>query len=204
VNEADDPDLRDNERLEFLGDAVLDLAISHMLMEKHADAREGDLSKFRAMTVNENGLLFVAQKLEIGKHLLLGRGEERTHGREKPSILANAVEALIGAVYLDAGFDKSSEIIRKLFSSLVQEIGEAAMGNDYKSLFQEYTQQHFKTRPEYQVVKESGPPHDRTFVVALKLNGKTVAEGSGKSKKAAEQKVAREAYYWMTEAGKDR
>lgn len=203
VNESGKPDLAHNERLEFLGDAVLDLAVSHLLMEIYEDAREGDLSKFRAMIVNERGLLSVARDLEIGKYLLLGRGEERTHGRKKPSILANAVEALIGALYLDAGYTRAAEIVRDLFSSLAREVGDEAVGHDYKSLLQEYTQQHYKTRPEYLVVNESGPPHDRTFDVVLKLNGKIVAEGAGKSKKAAEQKVAREAYHWMTENGND-
>ena len=111
VNENRDLKLNDNERLEFLGDAVLDLAISHILMERFSDLKEGDLSKYRATVVNENGLCRVAKELNLGNHILLGRGEELTNGREKPSILANTMEAVIGALYLDGGFEKAREII---------------------------------------------------------------------------------------------
>ncbi len=199
VNEAGEDGLRDNERLEFLGDAVLDLVVSHMLMDLFRDAREGDLSKLRAMVVNDRGLFRVAQRLDLGEHLLLGRGEELTRGRRKPSILGNAVEALIGAVYLDAGFSKAREIVRRLFAPLVQEMDTEGSGRDYKSLVQEYTQQRFKTRPDYVLLEEEGPPHDRLFRIGFRLQGRMVAESIGKSKKAAEQKVAREAYRCLTE-----
>jgi len=203
VNESGDPDLRDNERLEFLGDAVLDLAVSHMLMEIHRAAREGDLSKFRAMAVNEASLLRIARRLQLGDCLLLGRGEERTQGRKKPSILANAVEALIGALYLDAGFTRTAEIIQNLFHPLLRDLGRELPNHDYKSLVQEFTQQRYRNRPEYVLVDESGPPHDKTFVIAFRLNGRIVAEASGKSKKSAEQKAAREAYHWLVELEND-
>ncbi|RLF60409.1 MAG: ribonuclease III, partial [Thermoplasmata archaeon] len=182
------------ERLEFLGDAVLDLCIGHLLMERFEDAEEGVLSKFRAMVVGETGLYQVAKALGLGAYLLLGKGEEQSGGREKPSILANTVEALIGALYLDAGFDKSMEITRKFFDPLLDRLGTQEMIQDFKSLLQEYTQQVYKTLPHYRLVAETGPAHDRTFKVALLLEGEVLAEGVGKSKKEAEQQAAKEAY----------
>ena len=194
INELGNSDLRDNERLEFLGDAVLDLAISHILMELFQGSKEGDLSKYRATVVNEKGLCRVAQELGLGDYLRLGRGEEVTGGRAKPSILANSMEALLGALYLDAGFNKTKEIIQRLFLPLVGRIDSGGVPNDYKSQLQEYTQEAHKTRPEYVLMEESGPAHDRTFKVALHLNGEMVAKGEGKSKKEAEQKAAKEAF----------
>ncbi len=194
VNEQGEPYLKDNERLEFLGDAVLDLCIGHLLMERFEDAEEGVLSKFRAMVVGETGLYQVAKALGLGAYLLLGKGEEQSGGREKPSILANTVEALIGALYLDAGFDKSMEITRKFFDPLLDRLGTQEMIQDFKSLLQEYTQQVYKTLPHYRLVAETGPAHDRTFKVALLLEGEVLAEGVGKSKKEAEQQAAKEAY----------
>ena len=198
VNELSDSDLRDNERLEFLGDAVLDLAISDILMELFQDSKEGDLSKYRATVVNEKGLCGIARELELGEYLMLGRGEEMSLGREKTSILANTMEALLGALYLDAGFDRTREIVHKLFSPLLGKIDVGRVPNDYKSQLQEYTQGVYKTRPEYVLVEESGPAHDKTFRVALRLDGKVVAEAKGKSKKEAEQKAAKEALPCLT------
>jgi ribonuclease-3 len=198
VNEQADSDLRDNERLEFLGDAVLDLAISHVLMELFQDSKEGDLSKYRAAVVNENGLYQVAQSLALEDYLTLGKGEEVTGGRKRPSILANTMEAVLGALYLDAGFEKTKEIIRRLFLPLLKEIKTEKAVNDYKSRLQEYTQEVYKTRPEYVPVGESGPPHDKTFRVALHLQGKILAEDEGKSKKEAEQKAAKKAFECLT------
>ena len=194
INELGNSDLRDNERLEFLGDAVLDLAISHILMELFQGSKEGDLSKYRATVVDEKGLCRVAQELGLGDYLRLGRGEEVTGGRAKPSILANSMEALLGALYLDAGFNKTKEIIQRLFLPLVGRIDSGRVPNDYKSQLQEYTQEAHKTRPEYVLMEESGPAHDKTFKVALHLNGEIVAKGEGKSKKEAEQKAAKEAF----------
>ena len=194
VNEQTDSDLRDNERLEFLGDAVLDLAISHILMELFQDSKEGDLSKYRATMVNENGLYQVAQELALGDYLLLGKGEEVTSGREKPSILADTMEAVLGALYLDAGFGKTKEIIHRLFLPLLKRIDTGKPSDDYKSQLQEYTQEIYKVRPEYVLVEESGPAHDKAFRVALLLQGETIAEGEGKSKKEAEQEAAGKAF----------
>jgi len=197
VNEQTDSGLRDNERLEFLGDAVLDLAISHVLMELFQDSKEGDLSKYRAAVVNEKGLYQVAQTLALGDYLTLGKGEEVTGGRKRQSILADTMEAVLGALYLDAGFEKTKEIIKRLFWPLLEEIETEKAVNDYKSQLQEYTQEVYKTRPEYVLVGESGPPHDKTFRVALHLQGKTMAEDEGKSKKEAEQKAAKKAFEWL-------
>ena len=198
VNERLNSNLRDNERLEFLGDAVLDLAISHILMELFHDAKEGDLSKQRASVVDERGLCHVAKELGLGDYLLLGRGEELSHGREKSSILANTMEALIGAIYLDAGFTKTKEIIHRLFLPLLGKVDSGEELNDFKSLLQEYTQERHKTRPEYILADESGPAHDKTFRVALCLNKKIITEGVGKSKKEAEQRAAKEAFFCLT------
>ena len=198
VNELGDSGLDDNERMEFLGDAVLDLAISHILMELFEDAKEGDLSKFRATVVNEKGLCQVAKDLELGDYVLLGRGEEITKGREKPSILANCMEALLGALYLDAGFIKTKGIIHRLFLPLLEQMESKNMADDFKSILQEYTQEIYKTRPDYLLVKESGPAHNKKFRMALSLDGKIIAKGEGKSKKEAEQKAAREAFFCLT------
>lgn len=199
VNEQVDSNMKDNERLEFLGDAVLDLAISHILMDLFQDAEEGKLSKFRAMLVGETGLYQIAQRLGLGEFLLLGRGEEQSRGREKPSILADTTEALMGALYLDAGFHKTMEIIRRLFTPLLERVETKEMHYDFKSLLQEFTQQNYKTLPKYRLVEESGPAHDKTFRVALTLNGVVLAEGEGKNKKEAEQMAAREALFCLKE-----
>jgi ribonuclease-3 len=200
VNEQGNPNLEDNERLEFLGDAVLELTISHILMDLFQDAKEGELSKFRAILVGETGLCQVAQRLALGDYLLLGKGEEQSRGREKASILADTTEALMGALYLDAGFDRTKEIVRRLFSPMLKRVGTSEMVHDFKSLLQEYTQQTHKTLPKYHLVEESGPDHDKTFRVALTLNGEVLAEGEGKSKKEAEQMAAREAFSCVKEA----
>jgi ribonuclease III len=201
VNEQVNGGLDDNERLEFLGDAVLDLAVSHMLMSYFKDAREGDLSKFRAMLVDEAGLCEVALRLGLGDYLLLGKGEEQTLGREKPSILADTTEALIGAIYLDAGFDRAMEMIEALFSAPLERVARRELVHDFKSLLQEYTQQTFKTLPRYRLMRESGPAHDRSFLVSLSLMGTPLAEGEGRSKKEAEQNAAREAFFLLKERG---
>lgn len=194
VNERPEHGLEDNERLEFLGDTVLDLAISHLLMERYPEAPEGELSRYRAMIVDEAGLSKIARRLALGGHILLGKGEELSAGRRKPSILADTMEALLGALYLDAGFDRTLEVIRRLFGPLVERVGSPEVISDYKSRLQEHTQKVHRCLPRYILVDESGPPHDRRFRVELWLNGTPLAEGMGKSKKEAEQAAAKEAY----------
>lgn len=198
VNERKEPGLNDNERLEFLGDAVLSLAISHILMDNYKWAKEGDLSKYRAIVVNERGLCQIAMELGLGDYLLLGKGEELTDGRKKPSILADTVESLLGALYLDAGYQRTKDIISILFFPLIKGIESGNLNYDYKSIVQEYTQETYRTLPEYVLMEENGLAHDKTFRVAFVLNGKTIAEGIGKSKKEAEQRAAREAYYCLS------
>jgi ribonuclease III len=202
VNERLDLGLKDNERLEFLGDAVLDLAISHILMTLFDEANEGDLSKYRASVVNEKGLVQIAKTLGLGDYIQLGKGEELTLGREKPSILANTLEALIGAIYLDTGFSKTKETVKKLFVPLLAKIDSGQMVNDFKSTLQEYTQELYKIRPQYLLLDERGPAHNKTFKVALRLNGEIMAEGEGRSKKEAEQQAAKEAYFCLKKDGK--
>jgi ribonuclease III len=193
VNELKDSGTLDNERLEFLGDSVLGLAISHILMDNFQDANEGSLSKFRAMVVSEKSLFRIACDLNLGDYIFLGKGEEITNGRKKPSILANTVEALLGAIYLDSDFDSTKDIIHRLFLPLIERIDSFNLNRDHKSMFQEYTQNIDKSLPEYILLEENGPPHDKTFRVAVCLNGEEIAQGIGKSKKEAEQRAAREA-----------
>jgi len=193
VYERDDPRVSDNQRLEFLGDAVINLAISHLLMESFPEMKEGELSKYRASLVSESGLYPIACELRIGDYLLLGKGEEQTQGRKKPSILTDALEALIGAVYLDGGFSVALRVIAKLFSPVLDEISLGNSFIDYKTDLQEYSQEAVQSTPEYRLEKETGPDHNKTFYVAVYLRGKLMGKGKGKSKKEAEREAAKEA-----------
>ena len=190
VNENLDLDIQDNERLEFLGDAVLNLVVGHMLMHRYPDVKEGDLSKMRANLVNESQLASIAKEMDLGSHLQLGKGEIQTKGWEKPSILANTFEAVVAAVYLDGGYNAAFKFIHGHFSFLLDSIVMSTVNYDYKSQVQELVQMKQQKMPVYSVVHESGPDHDKTFRVRLKV-GETQAEGEGKSKKAAEQDAAR-------------
>ncbi|MBC8461691.1 MAG: ribonuclease III [Deltaproteobacteria bacterium] len=198
VYEKDDIGVSDNQRLEFLGDAVINLAISHLLMETFPEMKEGDLSKYRASLVSENGLYYIARGLKLGDYLFLGKGEEQTNGRKKPSILTDALEALIGAIYLDGGFTSVFRVIAKLFSPLLNTISLGKSINDFKTDLQEYSQEVFQSTPEYRLEKETGPDHDKTFYVAVYLKGDLMGRGKGKSKKEAEQKAAEEALACLT------
>jgi len=193
VYEKDNLGVSDNQRLEFLGDAVISLAISHLLMEFFPEMKEGDLSKYRASLVSENGLSCIAQELELGDYLLLGKGEERTNGRKKLSIQSDALEALIGAIYLDGGFVEALRVIAKLFSPSLNRISLDKSINDFKTELQEYSQETFQSTPEYRLEKETGPDHNKTFYVGVYLKGNLMGEGKGKSKKEAEQNAAKEA-----------
>ncbi len=197
VHESQDYSKGDNERLEFLGDAVLDLAVGHMLMNLLPDAKEGELSKLRASIVSESGLSRASRELRLGEMILLGKGEEASGGKDKPSIIADTLEALIGAVYLDGGFEKAMKVIERILGPLMSETIAKGIHDDFKSLLQEYTQQTCKSLPAYQLVAESGPPHDKTFRVCARLSGTVLAEGVGKSKKEAEQEAAKEAYFCL-------
>lgn len=190
VNEQNDEMLRDNERLEFLGDAVLNLAIGHLLSQSYPEMHEGDLSRIRANLVNETRLSEVARSIELGDHLLLGKGEIQTNGREKNSLLANAFEAVTAAIYLDGGYDTALAIIDRHFRQLVDTAQDLNVGMDFKSRLQEAAQGSLKAIPSYAVIQESGPDHDKTFRVQMTV-GSIKAEGIGKSKKTAEQEAAR-------------
>lgn len=193
VYEKDNPRVSDNQRLEFLGDAVINLAISNLLMESFPEMKEGDLSKYRASLVSENGLSCIALELELGDYLLLGKGEEQTDGRKKLSILSDALEAFIGAIYLDGGFTEALRVIAKLFSSLLESISHGKSVNDFKTDLQEYSQEAFQSTPQYRLEKETGPDHNKTFYAEVYLKGDLMGKGKGKSKKEAEQNAAKEA-----------
>ncbi|KPA18471.1 Ribonuclease III, bacterial [Candidatus Magnetomorum sp. HK-1] len=190
VNEQPDSQLEDNERMEFLGDAVLNLTVGDLLMKQFPEVNEGDLSRMRATIVNEKQLAEVARKLDLQPHLLLGKGEIHTNGREKQSILADTVEAIIAAVYLDGSFEKAYEFIENHFSKLLTRI----RNNDYKSKLQEFVQGIYKETPTYKVIQEVGPDHKKFFKVELVIKNVINTHGSGKSKKIAEQDAAKEAY----------
>jgi ribonuclease-3 len=197
VNEQPDmhtPDasLRDNERLEFLGDAVLNLVVGHMLMERYPELPEGDLSRMRAHLVNESELESVAREIDLGDFLRLGKGEIQSNGREKKSILADAFEAVIAAIYLDGGFDAAFRFVQDRFVERVSGTARPVSAADYKSRLQEIVQTTHKAMPTYQVIGESGPDHDKTFAVKITVCD-LEAEGTGKSKKTAEQDAARQA-----------
>ena len=189
VNEQADAQLRDNERFEFLGDAVLNLVIGDLLMKAYPQMREGDLSRIRANMVNEAQLADIARHLELGRHLLLGKGEIQSNGMEKSSLLANAMEAVIAAIYLDSGFEGAARFIAFHFDQLIQAAPDLTTGQDYKSRLQESVQSTIKEIPQYRVVQESGPDHDKTFCVSMTVGG-IEARGIGKNKKTAEQEAA--------------
>ena len=185
-------DMRDNERLEFLGDAVLSLVIGHILMQRYPALLEGDLSRMRASLVNELQLAKIAKSMNIGVYIRLGKGEIQTNGRKKKSILADAFEAIIAAVYLDGGFSAAFKFIESHFSVLITSIAEPASNHDYKSQLQEVVQVTHGLMPGYKVIREKGPDHNKTFVVKISV-GELKTEGVGKSKKMAEQNAARKA-----------
>ena len=179
----------DNQRLEFLGDAVLGFAVSDLLYRKYAGRQEGELTARRATLVCEETLCHLARGLNIGRYLHMGHGEEATAGREKPSILADAMEAVIAAIYLDGGVEAVHRLIGRLYED--EEALSARRGRDDKGLLQAYTQANELGLPEYSVLSQTGPAHDRHFVTQVLVAGKALATGEGATKKAAEQAAAR-------------
>jgi len=188
VNENPSWSRPDNERLEFLGDAVLDLVVGHLLMEAQPTRNEGELSKTRASIVNEQGLAEVAAELALGEWLFLGRGEEQSGGRRKPSVLADACEAVVAAVYLDGGFDAAFAVVRHLFGERVLQCREAG-ASDFKTRLQERAARR-KVAVRYHVVAERGPDHDKTFEIAAHIGDRELSRAIGKTKKEAEQRAA--------------
>lgn len=190
VNEQHDFAMENNERLEFLGDAVLDLVITHILMVRFPETREGDMTRMRAAIVKEAQLAAVAKTLNLGRHILLGKGETLSRGRRKSSILANTLEAVIAAVYLDGDLQAAFRVIEKHFSQIIPVVAEKPAAEDYKSTLQEAVQVRFKSVPRYRVVGETGPDHNKVFEVELKVDNLLTTRGTGKSKKIAEQAAA--------------
>jgi len=182
-----------NERLEFLGDAVLGLVISEHLIKNCPDSSEGDLSRLRASIVSEPALAAVARRIGLGSFLLLGKGEELTGGRDKDSLLANCLEALIASIYLDAGNTAVEKFVIRFFEEIIKKTCTAGSTLDYKTELQELCQERLKQLPEYRIVSETGPDHQKQFEVELSVKGEVCGHGIGKSKKEAEQRAAKEA-----------
>lgn len=193
ANENRLPYSSNNERSEYLGDAVLELAISKILYENFPEHSEGDLSKLRAAIVNEEQLAELAREIDLGKYLFLGKGEDQTGGRDKPSLLSDAYEAVLGAIFLDRGFDKAVKVISKNFERIIKQVGGQGFVNDYKTRLQEVVQRKLRTVPRYKMAGESGPDHNKTFEINLFVAGELMSTGKGASKKSAEQDAARQA-----------
>ena len=184
----------DNESLEFLGDAVLGLVVADMLFHAYPDSNEGQKSKIQASVVSTLALARRAEAMQLGAHLLLGRGEEKTGGRFKPALLADAYEALIAAVYLDGGLPAAAAFLeRELRDAIEEGAGQAIVGEDYKSALQEYVQALGRSLPEYRVAAESGPDHRKLFTVEVMVGGETLGSATGNAKKVAEQDAAKQA-----------
>ena len=181
----------DNERLEFLGDAVLDLIVGEYLFKKFSKSDEGNLSKIRASLVNETGFDKLARSLNLGAYIYLSNAEENNGGREKSSLLSNAFEAVIGAVYLEAGLDTVTVIAIDLIEKNHEEISLSSLFSDYKTLLQEITQAQFGETPSYEVVASRGPDHKKEFEVSVSIQSKEYARAIGKSKKIAQQQTAK-------------
>lgn len=183
--------VEDNERLEFLGDAVLELLTREYLLESFPDWNEGQLSKCRARLVNARSLHEAAKRVKLGDHLRLGRGEEKTGGREKPAILADAFEAVVAAVYLEGGLGATREVLKRLlFEQALEEGGEGIADSDRKSALQEFLQGQGRPPAEYRLTRESGPDHQKTFEVEVWVGGERLAHGEGSTKKEAERQAA--------------
>jgi ribonuclease-3 len=179
-----------NERLEFLGDAVLELCVSQMLFLQFPDADEGAMSKARSSLVNEANLAKAARKLGLGQFMMLGRGEEIQNGREKPSLLSDAVEAILAAIYLDGGLNDARQVVELLFSAKLPQAMKRASRKDFKTRIQEKVQERLHITPRYHLVEAVGPDHEKEFRVMLVVDGQEIAQGHGKSKKEAEQQAA--------------
>ncbi|HWI41265.1 MAG TPA: ribonuclease III [Verrucomicrobiae bacterium] len=189
LNELPRGSARDNQRMEFLGDAVLGLLVAQLLIERFPELREGELSRLRAALVNERNLAVLGSRLSLGTHLVMGKGEEKTGGRERRSILADTYEALLAAIYLDGGLEAALQRVRADFLPLLEE--ERLSLRDCKTELQERSQARDGLNPTYVVKSVDGPPHSRRYTVQVFLAGRCLGEGEGKSKKEAEQAAAR-------------
>jgi ribonuclease-3 len=190
-------DGRHNETQEFLGDAVLDLTVGYILFSRFPEMREGKLTRIRSALVNEHGLADRAREIDLGNHLLLGKGENACHGRDKSSILSCAYEALVGAIFLDGGYDAALAFARRFFDPHIDRHQEQLVSADAKSALQELLQERFNTGPEYVLVDEEGPAHARLFSIAVHFQGEALGTGKASSKKEAEQQAARAALEYL-------
>ena len=199
LNEKEGTGLKSNERLEFLGDAILSNIISHMLFRKFPDIHEGELTRMRAKLVNRLSLAGLAREVQLGKYLLLGKGERLSGGGENPTLLAGVFEAFIAAIYFQQGFHKTFEYIEKLFTPLIEDALDGPGHFDFKPRLQELSQKIFKEAPVYSLLSEKGPPHRKIFEVEVSVTGVVLGSGSAQRKKDAEQAAAGEALRNMTE-----
>ncbi len=190
VNESANNKIQDNERLEYLGDSVLGLVVNEYLYKRFEEYPEGDLAKIKSAAVSETTLAKVALEMNLGSFLLMGKGEEQSGGRGRSSILANSLEAVIGAIYLDSGLKESRRFILSLLKKDIERIDSMTYLRDPKTTLQEFVQKKYKERPVYEVVEERGPDHKREFVVRLLINSKEAARGVGSSKRKAEMYAA--------------
>jgi ribonuclease-3 len=190
-----------NERLEFLGDAVLGMVAAEMLYKELAGKPEGELAKVKAVVVSEDILSGVAREIQIDSLLLLGRGEELSGGRQKNAILADAMEALIGALYLDSGYKPAFSFVSRWIEPEIRRVLDNKHYQDYKSLLQEFTQRVYHSCPSYSLIKQSGPDHGRLFWINVRVNDQTFGPGIGKNKKSAEQEAARLACEYLDISG---
>ena len=186
--------LRENERLEFLGDAVLELAITSFIHYRYPEMNEGRLTQLRAALVNEQSLAGLSRGLDLGRFILLGKGELASGGEGKPSILSDCLEAVMGAVYLDAGYETAAGLVQRLWSRLLREGPGRPALKDHKTMLQELMQEKNKITPNYRHVRSEGPDHCRTFYVEVRARGEALASGRGRSKKEAEQDAAAKAF----------
>jgi len=183
-----------NERLEFLGDSILGAVCATLLYQNYKDKPEGELAKIKAVVVSEDILSGIALNLGIDKMLLLGKGEEMSGGRTKKAILADALEALIGALYLDSGYKPAFDFVSDCIQPEIDKVTGTNYHKDYKSILQEYCQREYRCYPDYVVVKRTGPEHDRTFWIEVRIGDKVYGSGSGRNKKSAEQEAAKAAW----------
>lgn len=185
----------DNERLEFLGDAVMKLAVSHYLYQRFPDYPEGELTKIRAVLVSDETLSRIARRYELGSCLIFSENERRSGGADKISNLANGFEALMGAIYATSGLETAKTFLSKVLQEEATDVDQDFSKRNYKAILQEYTQSLYKSLPRYELESSEGKDHERTFFVKVYVEGKLVGEGSGASKKAAEQQAAEKAYH---------
>ena len=193
-----------NERLEFLGDSILGAVCATLLYQTYSEKSEGDLAKIKAVVVSEDILSVIALDLKIDEMLLLGKGEERSGGRAKKAILADAMEAVIGALYLDCGYKAAFDFVSRCILPEISLTATDDYHRDYKSLLQEYCQRQYRCYPEYVMVKRSGPEHDRTFWMEVRINENVYGAGTGRNKKSAEQEAAKAAWEKLNGEGQER